>query len=151
MTAAAKIPLDIPVRSGPRDPVHASITKNQISDLVDQFYDKIRLDTRLGPIFETAISTSSTGDWGPHLEKMKRFWASVLLKTGEYKGQPVVVHNDLPDLHESDFPLWLNLFSQTVEEIMEDGAKKPVYESARRIAQSLFLARFGKAGSPIPF
>ncbi len=143
--------VDFPVRAGPRDPVHPSITKDQISDLVDQFYEKIHADKRLGPIFENAIITSSDGNWQPHLEKMKRFWASVLLKTGEYKGQPVVVHNGLPDLQKNDFPLWLKLFATNVEEVMEKDAQTPVYESARRIAKSLYLSRFGSAGSALPF
>ena len=141
----------ISFRPGPRDPVHPSITKDQISDLVDQFYKKIHDDERLGPIFENAINTSSDGNWQPHLEKMKRFWASVLLKTGEYKGQPVVVHNGLPDLQENDFSLWLKLFASTIEDVMEKDAQIPVYESARRIAQSLYLSRFGSAGSALPF
>ncbi len=141
----------ISFRPSPRDPVHPSITKDQISDLVDQFYEKIRDDERLGPIFANAINASSEGNWDPHLEKMKRFWASVLLKTGEYKGQPVVVHNGLPDLQENDFSLWLKMFARTVEEVMEKDAQKPVYESARRIAQSLYLSRFGSAGSALPF
>ena len=59
----------ISVRSGPRDPVHPSITKDQIGDLVDKFYEKIRDDERLGPIFENAISASSNSNWDPHLGK----------------------------------------------------------------------------------
>ena len=71
-----------------RLPAHPSITPGQISDLVERFYGRVRNDERLGPIFEARVQ----GEWGPHLAKMKGFWRSVLLKTGEYKGRPVPVH-----------------------------------------------------------
>lgn len=143
--------IEFPARAGRRDPVHASITHEQISELVERFYDYVREDKRLGTIFDVRIAASSDGDWQPHLNKMKKFWASVLLKTGEYKGQPVVVHNGLPDLEEADFVIWLDLFAKTVTEIMEPDARSPVFEAARRIAQSLYLARFGSAGTSLPF
>lgn len=141
---------ELSLRSGPRDPIHDSITKDQISNLVDQFYNKVRDNDRLGPLFQDRIDENG-GDWEPHLAKMKKFWASVLLKTGEYKGQPVVVHNGLSNLRETDFLLWLQLFHATLDEVMEPGARQPVFDNARRIAQSLYLARFGSAGTTPPF
>ena len=44
----------------------AAISESQIRLLVDAFYDKVRADADLGPIFERAID----GNWGPHLAKM---------------------------------------------------------------------------------
>ncbi len=142
---------DLSVRAERRAPVHATITQPQIDKLVEHFYENIRADSRLGPIFDVRIAQSSNGDWAPHLAKMKKFWASVLLKTGEYKGQPVVVHNRLTELREDDFAHWLKIFAKTVEEIMEPEARELVFSAARRIAQSLYLARFGSAGTAPPF
>ncbi len=141
----------IPVFTPRRDPVHRSITRRQIDELVENFYSKVRDNERLGGIFDVRIMALNNGDWEPHLEKMKKFWASVLLKTGEYKGQPVVVHNNLPDLQETDFAIWLDLFTSTVNEVMDADARPLVIESARRIAQSLYLARFGDADTVPPF
>ncbi len=77
----------IPIRSRPasRDDLRAEaaaigITEAYISILVDSFYDRIRADEVLGPIFERRIGD----DWDPHLARMKAFWGSVALYTGQY-------------------------------------------------------------------
>ena len=119
-----------------RLPVHPSITREQISRLVDDFYTRVRDDERLGPIFETRVS----GDWSPHLAKMKLFWNSVLLRTGEYKGRPVPVHARMTEVRTDDFRRWLQLFRLTVSEIFEADAQPIVIDAAERIASSLWMA-----------
>ena len=129
---------ELSVRASPvrREPVHPSITREQISRLVDGFYGKIRSDSRLGPIFEARVQ----GNWSPHLAKMKLFWASVLLRTGEYNGRPVPVHARLSEVETDDFRLWLRLFRETVAEIFMHEAQPIVITTAERIAASLWLA-----------
>jgi len=119
-----------------RSPVHPSITREQISDLVETFYGHVRMNPRLGPIFEARIA----GNWPPHLAKMKQFWSSVLLRTGEYKGKPVPAHARLSEVQTEDFVIWLSLFRSTVAEIFADDAQPIVIETAERIASSLWIA-----------
>ena len=129
---------DIPLSSNIlRTAVHPSITGEQISDLVNQFYRQIFLHARLGPIFLDNIS----GDRGDHLEKMKRFWRSVLLRTGEYKGKPVPAHQKIDGILMSDFEDWLALFADVSAKVFEPEAAGLVNEAARRIATSLWLSR----------
>lgn len=128
-------------------PLHPSITENQISYLVDRFYIDIAKDERLGPIF----LSRNKGEWGEHLAKMKLFWSSVLLKTGKYKGQPVVKHNAIQELKTSDFERWLVLFEKTANETFSGEAVPLVMEIAKRIANSLWLAKIGKIGDAPPF
>jgi hemoglobin len=123
-----------------RLPAHPSITPAQISDLVERFYGRVRDDQRLGPIFEARVQ----GEWGPHLAKMKGFWRSVLLKTGEYKGRPVPVHVQIGGLENEDYIAWLGLFRETVAEVFEADARPVVIEAAERIAASLWLATSGE-------
>lgn len=131
---------DIPVRgSADRQPAHPTITEQQISDLVETFYERIQRDERLAPIFKKHVP----GDWGPHLEIMKGFWRSVLLKTGEYNGRPVPVHVKIGVLGEEDYRAWLRLFRLTVAEIFELEARDVVVEAAERIASSLWMATNG--------
>lgn len=122
-----------------RRPVHPSITAEQISVLVETFYTRVQQDAQLAPIFEKHI----TGEWGPHLEKMKGFWRSVLLRTAEYNGRPVPVHVRMGRLEKDDFRTWLGLFRETVDEVFEPGARRHVVEAAERIASSLWLATNG--------
>ncbi|MEI9984982.1 MAG: group III truncated hemoglobin [Aliidongia sp.] len=69
-------------------------TEEAIFRLVDGFYADIRRDPSLGPIFERAIGA----DWPAHLDTMNRFWSSVMLTSGRYKGNPMVVHLRVPGI-----------------------------------------------------
>ncbi|MEP3419823.1 MAG: group III truncated hemoglobin [Lentilitoribacter sp.] len=113
------------------------ITHDQIALLVDEFYQCVRKDPQLGPIFERVID----GNWEPHLIKMKSFWRSVLLKTGEYKGQPVPKHNQIEGLQTEDFLQWLELFSVTAKQIFDETTAHHVMQTAERIASSLWLSQ----------
>lgn len=123
-----------------RLPAHPSITTDQIDALVERFYGRVRGDGRLGPIFERRIG----GDWPTHLAKMKGFWRSVLLKTGEYKGRPVPAHVGIGGIENEDYVRWLGLFREIVADVFEEGARPVVIEAAERIAQSLWLATSGE-------
>ncbi len=131
---------DFPLTVGPRierKPVHPTIDAAQISDLVDQFYGKVRAHERLGFLFAQGMEK----DWPEHLNRMKAFWRSVLLKSGEYKGKPVPVHMKLAEIKTEDFQQWLSLFEETASELMDAEAVPIVLETAERIATSLWLAR----------
>jgi hemoglobin len=88
------------------------VSEEYISELVDCFYNRIRLDPDLGPIFERVVK----GNWGPHLEKMKLFWNSVALRSGLYIGKPVQVHQAITGVEPSHFATWLRLFEETLRE-----------------------------------
>jgi len=102
--------------------------------LVHGFYDKIRVDPVLGPIFAERIT-----DWEPHLEKMVDFWSSVALMTGRYHGAPVPKHAGLPVTWEH-FERWLNLFRETANAVCTPEGAAHVIERAERIARSLHMA-----------
>ncbi len=139
-------PITITARPAPPRVPAVEISPGEIATLVDRFYSAIRQQERLGPLFEDRLA----GKWDPHLEKMNQFWRSVLLHSGEYSGQPVVKHNGLPDLQEDDFRLWLELFEQTTASLFDPGTAAPILVIARRIARSLWLARFGTPFNKAP-
>lgn len=120
-----------------RAAVHPSISAEQVSDLVDRFYRRVFTNDLLGPIF----MHQTTEDWPVHLEKMKAFWRSVLLKTGEYKGKPVPVHQKLDRITIRHFDEWLSLFDQTSREVFAPEVALLVNSAAQRIATSLWLSR----------
>ncbi|HET9054623.1 MAG TPA: group III truncated hemoglobin [Cyclobacteriaceae bacterium] len=86
-------------------------TLHDIKFLVDSFYDKVRKDDLLADIFNTRIEDR----WPQHLEKMYRFWQTVLLEEHTYQGSPFVPHANLP-VSKEHFGQWLRLFNQTVDE-----------------------------------
>ncbi|MFC7538075.1 group III truncated hemoglobin [Sphingomonas sp. GCM10030256] len=103
-----------------------------VSELVERFYERIRGDALLGPIFADRIS-----DWPVHLEQMKRFWRSVLFSSGEFFGSPMAKHVTIAGLDRSHFVHWLNLFRQTLRELGGEDAREHVEAKARIIATSL--------------
>ena len=102
--------------------------------LVERFYDKVRRDAVLGPIFKARIS-----DWAPHLDRMVAFWSSVALMTGGYHGKPVPAHARLP-VERAHFERWLALFRETARESCTPAGAEHVIERAERIARSLNIA-----------
>ncbi|MET4702249.1 hemoglobin [Constrictibacter sp. MBR-5] len=105
-----------------------------LRDLVHLFYDKVRRDAVLGPVFATRIA-----DWGPHLERMVAFWSSVALMTGRYHGRPVPAHTPLP-IDGAHFQRWMELFRETANEVCTPSGALHVIERAERIARSLHIA-----------
>ena len=79
--------------------------------LVDSFYTKVREDKVLAPIFNSVIKDN----WDKHLEKMYRFWQTVLLKEHTYFGSPFVPHAHLP-VSSTHFETWLKFFKEAVDE-----------------------------------
>lgn len=116
------------------------IDEAMIARLVDAFYDRVRADPLLGPVFAARLS-----DWGPHLEQMRLFWSSVALMSGVYHGRPMPRHLPLP-VDARHFDRWLELFEVTAAEVCPPPAAAHFMERARRIAESLELGIAGAHG-----
>ncbi|PWV99131.1 hemoglobin [Hoeflea marina] len=137
--APAKTTVELIARAAPPRRAGLDLSDDAIARLVDQFYSDIRDDPRLGPLFESRLA----GQWPEHLRRMNQFWRSVLNHSGEYYGQPVVKHNGLPGLEEDDFRIWIGLFEATSARLFAPDVAAAILTIARRIARSLWLARFG--------
>jgi len=116
-----------------------SVTEETIQRLVDAFYEKVRRDPVLGPVFETAIGTDG---WPAHLDKMYAFWSSLMLTTGRYKGNPMAVHMAVPGIAEPMFERWLALFGETAGELFTEPGAALFRLKAGRVAESLKLGLF---------
>jgi len=111
----------------------AGITPDLIARVVAEFYARVRSDSLIGPVFEAKVR-----DWDFHLRKLGEFWSSVLLGTGNYHGQPMLAHIELP-IESRHFDRWLDLFESTVEELCPPAAAARFVDKARRIADSFEL------------
>jgi len=80
--------------------------------LVDSFYGQVREHSLLAPIFNGVIGNR----WPQHLEKMYRFWQTVLLQEHTYYGSPFPPHARLPVTQEH-FDAWLGLWHRTVDSL----------------------------------
>lgn len=107
------------------------IDETMIRRLVHAFYDRIRSDDLLAPIFAARIA-----DWTPHLERMCAFWSSVMLMSGRYHGRPMPAHAPLP-IDAAHFDHWLVVFEATARDICPPAAAAQFVAKARTIAESL--------------
>jgi hemoglobin len=121
-----------------RQPVHPSFDEGMITVLVHAFYAKVRVDPEIGPVFTRAVGD----DWDGHLAKMCDFWSSVMLMTGRYKGNPMIVHMRLKMLQPQHFERWLTLFRLTAEEVCPHEIAVLFIGRAENIARSLQLGMF---------
>ena len=131
----ARIVSDVVSRTG--------IDEAMIERLVREFYGRARRDALIGPIFETHVP-----DWEDHIARICDFWSSVVLMTGRYHGQPMAVHLPLP-VGGPQFARWLEIFTETANELCPPAAAALFIERAQRIAESLRLgiaAHKGEAG-----
>ncbi|HOZ98064.1 MAG TPA: group III truncated hemoglobin [Niabella sp.] len=86
-------------------------TIEDIKVLVNNFYGKVRRNELLGPIFEGIIKDN----WPVHLEKMYRFWQTVLLDDHTYFGTPFPPHAKMP-IAQEHFTNWLALWHETIND-----------------------------------
>lgn len=138
-------PFDIEARRSEleRKSLDMGIDQAYISELVETFYERVRADDVLGPIFEREIGN----DWQPHLAKMKTFWQSLSLYDGSYTGKPVRAHTRLRGVQPEHFDVWLELFTTTLSETAPSAeAAGCLLGRAENIAESLKLAMFGSPG-----
>lgn len=118
-------------------PLPDVLDEAMISAVVHGFYDAIRADDLLGPIFNAAIAPD---DWPRHLARMCDFWSATLLRTGRYDGRPLPPHLAIPGLGEAHFRRWLSLFRATVTRLCPDEVARLFMDRALRIAHSFRLA-----------
>ena len=109
-----------------------------ISQLVDEFYARVRRHPQLGPVFEGAVE-----DWPDHLAKLKSFWEAVALNAGVYSGRPMQAHLKVGSIEPAHFGEWLYLFEQTLRDIApSEAAVEYFMVRASRIGESLKLGLF---------
>ena len=107
------------------------IDEAMIERLVRAFYERVKQDPLLAPIFAQAVE-----DWESHIQTLCRFWSSVTLMTGRYSGRPMAAHAPLP-VERAHFLRWLALFEKTAREVCPPAAAEHFIERARSIAESL--------------
>jgi len=108
--------------------------RDDIIKLVDTFYNKVKADALLAPVF-------SHLDWEKHMPTMYNFWSSMLLGDQSYQGNPFQKHIHL-SITSAHFEKWLDLFNRTVDELFSGFKADEVKSRAISIA-GLFQTKLG--------
>lgn len=114
-----------------RQPIPAHLDESQLATLVDRFYDKVRADPLLGPVFDPVVD-----DWDAHKVLMTSFWATVALRTGHYRGNPLAKHQPLP-IGVEHFQRWLALWRETAGELLDAESAALMAGYAERIGYGM--------------
>lgn len=125
------------------------ITNRQdVEQLVNTFYDKVKADATIGHIFHTIIGE----DWSHHLPIMYNFWETVLLGKAGYVGNPIKKHIDLDKqipLEKAHYDKWQALWNETVDTLfagpIADDAKYKAGNMVNLISMKVVMARDGKS------
>lgn len=122
-------------------------TRFEVEELVRTFYQEIRKDGLLGPVFDHMIRSDEI--WEHHFGKLTDFWEVNLLKQGKYEGAMIELHIwvDMQigyKMKEDHFTRWLSIWHENLNKRF----KGPAAELAHRRADAMgerILARVTKA------
>ncbi len=120
--------------------------REQIEQLVNAFYQRVRSDEVLGFIFERVTQTN----WETHLPKMYAFWETVLFRSGGYTGNPLAAHAKLvaqTKMSRVQFDRWLLLFRSTVDDLFAGEKSEHLKRCAEDMANVIY-ARINHVSDP---
>ncbi len=120
------------------------LSREDVQNLVDQFYARVNQDPLLSPVFNDFAKV----DWAAHLPKMYTFWSSILLGEYSYKGRPFPPHALLP-AKKVHYDRWLKLFTETVDSLFV-GEKAELAKTRAQDLASIFMSRLGLAPEMLP-
>lgn len=112
-------------------PAPANLDESLLAEQVGRFYDKVRADPLLGPVFNPLVD-----DWDAHKVLMTSFWATVALGSGHYRGNPLAKHQPLP-IGTEHFQRWLALWRETAREVLDADSAALLIGYAERIGYGM--------------
>jgi len=104
-----------------------------IKILIDHFYVSVVPDPMIGSIFTDTFKVN----WAKHLPVMYSFWENTLFYTGNYTGNPMMIHrriHELVQLTPEKFDRWVTLFCSSVDELFEGEKAELAKQRALSIA-----------------
>lgn len=118
--------------------------RDDVFELVDTFYGKVRSNELLSPIFEMHIN-----DWPEHLDYLTDFWETNLFFVRKFKGNPLLKHQIVDascnyTINELHFGTWLNLWFETTDELFK-GEKAEIAKNRARQMSTFFHINLFKA------
>ncbi|WP_139958004.1 group III truncated hemoglobin [Flavicella sediminum] len=116
--------------------------RKDIRLLVHTFYDIIRKDSLLGPIFNSHIKKEQ---WPAHLEKLTDFWVTALFGEACFKGNPTLAHRTVDKnlnhtIAASHFEHWVSLWHTTIDSLFEGNLANRAKMASENMAAGQFNA-----------
>lgn len=119
------------------------INRNDIEKLVNTFYDKVKIDCKIGMFFNEVAQIN----WDKHLPQMYNFWESILFSKNVFTGNPMRKHIELnakQPLAIEHFDHWLELFNSTTDELFSGQNSIKIKQYAAIIKENLAVRVLAK-------
>lgn len=112
--------------------------------LVSAFYDRIKKDEFIGPIFLAVIPETK---WEAHLQKLTDFWETNLFFVRKFKGNPMRAHKAVDaqfdyTISQKHFGKWMELWIATIDGLFSGAKAQEAKDRARKIGFVLFMRMF---------
>jgi hemoglobin len=124
-------------------------SRKDIELLMEKFYDKVKKDDTIGPIFNDVAKVN----WEHHIPIICDFWETLLLDAASYRKNVMEVHFSLNrkiPLEDKHFNVWLKLFTGTVDEYFTGEKAGQAKKKAKSIAALMqFKIKGGSEGLSI--
>ena len=114
-------------------------TRQDLHDLMVDFYELAFADASIGPIFTDVAKM----DLDEHIPVIVDFWESMVLGTGNYAARgrnPMLLHKQLAEktpLLPEHFDRWLELFELSVDRRFDGERSELIKQRARQIAERM--------------
>jgi hemoglobin len=114
--------------------VSAGLTEALVRKVIVSFYQKVRGDALLGPIFAEAIGNG----WDSHIERIVGFWLTATRLGRGYDGRNFMpAHLRNTSIRADQLPRWFELFRATATEQCSPQAASVLVDIAERMAETL--------------
>ena len=107
------------------------VTDAACTEMVADFYRRVREDEVLGPWFNAVIK-----DWPSHEVTVADFWSRVIRGTERYRGCVFSSHGNLA-MKPEHFTLWMAAFRPAVDATMPADVAPKIMAFAERLAEAL--------------
>jgi hemoglobin len=105
------------------------------------FYEKAILDDQLAPFFVNELGDDlKDEEWVDHIDLLADFWLAKLEGERTYIGNFVGAHIKLPHIKREVFARWLELFSETADEIYEPELATRFKKKGQELAKQFMKA-----------
>ncbi|HIC44259.1 MAG TPA: group III truncated hemoglobin [Sulfurimonas sp.] len=122
--------------------LQSSITRENLRVLMTSFYTKAINDDLLGFYFVHELGDDITSEeWIDHVELLADFWLAKILGEDTYYGNFVGAHVKMPLIKKESFARWLDLFSQTADEVYSPEVAAVFKKKAIEFVKEFFTSK----------
>lgn len=106
------------------------------------FYEKAIQDEELAPFFIDELGDDlAEEEWVEHIELLADFWLAEILGEDTYYGNFIGAHVKMPRIRKESLANWVELFTQTADEVYLPEVAEPLKKKGRQLAKQFMSSK----------